>query len=165
MSAAAASRIGRSGNRGRKNYPLYRARRRLTMAAERLTEAGTQRVLGLLAAGDPHGEVRLAWSAKETLRGVYDLDPDTAADWIDEFVVDTTDPDMPPEVRRLGRTVRRWRSQILAWHPCRHTNGPTEPMNNLAKRVKRVAFGFRSFINFRVRYESPGVVGFGSTMW
>ncbi len=24
-------------------------------------------------------------------------------------------------------------------------------MNNLAKRVKRVAFGFRSFANFRIR--------------
>lgn len=24
-------------------------------------------------------------------------------------------------------------------------------MNNLAKRIKRVAFGFRSFVNFRIR--------------
>lgn len=121
------------------------------MAAERLTTAQIERVLGRLAAGDPHGEVHMAWSAKETLRGTYDLDPDTASEWIDEFIIDTTDPEMPPEVQRLGRTVRRWRSQILAWHRCRHTNGPTESMNNLAKRIKSVAFGFRSFTNFRVR--------------
>ena len=31
------------------------------------------------------------------------------------------------------------------------SNGPTEGANNLIKRVKRVAFGFRSFRNFRVR--------------
>ena len=54
---------------------------------------------------------------------LYDLDPTTAQTWITEFIDDTTDPSMPTEVQRLGRTVRRWRSQILAWHHCRFTNG------------------------------------------
>ena len=31
------------------------------------------------------------------------------------------------------------------------SNGPTEGMNNLLKRVKRVAFGFTNFENFRIR--------------
>lgn len=105
-------------------------------------------MLGLLDAG---GEVRTAWHAKETLRGVYDLDPTTAKTWIDEFIADTTDASMPTEVQRLGRTVRRWQSQILAWHHYHFSNGPTESMNNLAKRIKRVAFGFGSFTNFRIR--------------
>ncbi len=95
------------GHRGRKDDPLYRARRRLSMASERLSDGQGDRVLGLLAAGDPHGEVRTAWNAKETLRGVYDLDPETAEVWLEEFIADTTDPDMPTEVQRLGRTVRR----------------------------------------------------------
>ena len=30
-------------------------------------------------------------------------------------------------------------------------NGPTEAANNLIKRVKRVAFGFRRFRNYRIR--------------
>ncbi len=140
------------GHRGRRDDPLYRARRRLTMAAERLTDAGIDRLVGLLAAGDPHGEVRMAWHAKETVRGICDLgDLDVAERWVDEIITDFTSTEIPVEVRRLGRTIRRWRSQILAWHACRHTNGPTESMNNLAKRIKRVAFGFRSFTNFRVR--------------
>jgi transposase len=33
----------------------------------------------------------------------------------------------------------------------RSPNGPTEGMNNLLKRVKRVAFGFTNFENFRFR--------------
>lgn len=41
--------------------------------------------------------------------------------------------------------------QIIAWHRCRATNGPAEAVNNLVKRVKRVAFGFRSFRNYRIR--------------
>ncbi|MCP4967852.1 MAG: transposase [bacterium] len=39
----------------------------------------------------------------------------------------------------------------MAWHRARATNGPAEAINNLVKRVKRVAFGFRSFRNYRVR--------------
>jgi transposase len=31
------------------------------------------------------------------------------------------------------------------------SNGPTEGMNNLQKRVKRVAFGLTNFQNFRIR--------------
>jgi transposase len=30
-------------------------------------------------------------------------------------------------------------------------NGPTEGMNNLLKRIKRTAYGFTNFENFRIR--------------
>lgn len=66
------------------------------MAAQRLTTTQRDRVLGLLAAEDPHGEVRLAWAAKETLRCVCGLDPKNVEDWITEFVADTTDPPCRP---------------------------------------------------------------------
>ena len=56
------------GHRGRKDDPLYRARRLLTKAHERLDEHGDTKLLGLLAAGDPRGEVRTAWHAKEVVR-------------------------------------------------------------------------------------------------
>lgn len=55
------------------------------------------------------------------------------------------------EVRSLGRTLQRWREEIVAWHRTHVSNGPTEAMNNLSKRIKRVAFGFRTFRNYRVR--------------
>ena len=58
---------------------------------------------------------------------------------------------MPLEVRRLGRTLRVWIEQIVAWHDARVSNGPTEAINNLIKRVKRVAFGFRRFDHYRTR--------------
>ena len=44
-----------------------------------------------------------------------------------------------------------WRTQILDWHRCRLCNGPTESANNLIKRIKRVAFGFRRFAHYRIR--------------
>jgi len=51
------------GHRGRRPDPLYRARRLLTMAAERLPDHRRDRLVGLLAAGDPKGEVKLTWHA------------------------------------------------------------------------------------------------------
>ena len=53
------------GHRGRRGDPLYRIRRLLVAAHERISDRGETRLLGLLDAGDPHGEVRLAWHAKE----------------------------------------------------------------------------------------------------
>ena len=45
------------GHRGRKHDPLYRCRRLLTKADERLDDKGRTKLLGLLDAGDPRGEV------------------------------------------------------------------------------------------------------------
>jgi transposase len=140
------------GHRGRKADPLYRSRRLLTKADERLDDRGRHKLLGLLDAGDPRGEVRTAWHAKETVRGIYDIDdPDLAADFVERLGHDLQDQDCPPEVRRLGRTIVRWADQISAWHRARVSNGPTEAINNLIKRVKRVAFGFRRFAHYRIR--------------
>ncbi len=140
------------GHRGRKPDPLYRARRLLTMAAERLPDERRERLVGLLAAGDPKGEVKLTWHAKEVVRAIYDhTDVELAEAWVDEIVRDFADREMPLEVRRLGRTIKRWRDQIVAWHRSHVSNGPTEAVNNLVKRVKRVAFGMRRFRNYRIR--------------
>ncbi len=46
---------------------------------------------------------------------------------------------------------QRWKAQIAAWHQAHVSNGPTEAVNNLIKRVKRAAFGFTSFRNYRIR--------------
>ena len=114
------------GHRDRKDDPLYRARRLLISAHERLSEGGDAKLRGLLAADDPHGEVRLAWHAKETLRGLYDIDcPQLAERYATELVEDLRDADCPPELRRLGRTLARWHTQIVNWHHARVSNGPT----------------------------------------
>jgi transposase len=140
------------GHRGRKSDPLYRIRRLLTKADERLEEEGRERLVGLLRAGDPKGEVAATWHAKEAVRELYaHVDEATARRWIERLIADMADGDNPMEVRSLGRTLARWKDQIVAWHRSHVSNGPTEAANNLIKRVKRAAFGFTSFRNFRVR--------------
>lgn len=52
------------------------------------------------------------------------------------------------------RTLARWRDQIVAWHEALVSNGPTEAVNNLInliKRIKRIGFGFRKFVHYRIR--------------
>jgi transposase len=140
------------GHRGRKIDPLYRCRRLLTMADERLEENGRTKLLGLLRAGDPKGEVTAAWHAKEAIRELYaHHNAPLALAYVDRLAEDMCDFIHPPEVRSLGRTLRRWRTEIAAWHASHVSNGPTEAANNLIKRVKRAAFGFTSFRNYRVR--------------
>ena len=46
------------------------------------------------------------------------------------------------QVRKLDRALATWREKILAWHRTRASNAATEAINNVAKRVKRVALGF-----------------------
>ena len=140
------------GHRGHKNDPLYRARRLLTKADERLDERGRTKLLGLLDAGDPHGEVRMAWHSKEVVRSIYDIDDHAlAVEFVNRLAADLQDESVPPEINQLGRTIARWATQITNWHRSGLSNGPTEVINNLVKRIKRIGFGFRRFRNYRIR--------------
>ena len=86
------------------------------------------------------------------MRSIYEHhDPDLADEFVARLGRDLQDESCPIEVRSLGRTLLRWKDQIAAWHRAHVTNGPTEGANNLIKRIKRVAFGFTNFRNYRVR--------------
>lgn len=78
-------------------------------------------------------------------------DPHLAEEFVERLSADLQDGDRPGEIRQLGRTIARWSHQIVAWRRAHATNGPTESANNLIKRAKRIAFGFRSFANHRIR--------------
>jgi transposase len=92
------------------------------------------------------------WQGKELLRAVYravGLPAARAAlgcfyHWCDGVQV--------PELSRLARTVRAWEAEILAFQATNGcSNGPTEAVNLLVKKVKRVGHGFRNFANYRLR--------------
>ena len=140
------------GHRGRKPDPLYRIRKLLLTAAEQLTGRGRARLRAGLAAGDPGGEVAAAWQGKELLRAVYRaVGPAAARAALDRFY-HWADGVQVPELSRLARTVRAWEAEILAFHATNGcSNGPTEAVNLLVKKVKRVGHGFRNFTNYRLR--------------
>jgi transposase len=139
------------GHRGRKHDPLYRIRRRLLAAHDRLGRDAFDRMLVILQDGDPAGEVASAYLAKELLREVYaTTDTPEARRRLARFYDHCGLADVA-ELTRLARTVLRWQPQVLAWHATGLTNGPTEAVNLLVKKIKRVGHGFRNFDNYRLR--------------
>lgn len=141
-----------TGHRGRRDDPLFQARRLLLRGEERLGPEAAGRLASLLELGDPGAEVAIAYRIKERLRDFYaTADPDEARDLLEELQRHCLKRAMPPEIRRLGRTIRKWFDKLCNYHLAKVSNGPTEAMNNLVKRIKRIGFGFRNFENYRIR--------------
>jgi transposase len=138
------------GHRGRKDDPLYRIRR--LALARRLTERGWQRLLDGLNAGDPNGEVAAAIVARELLADVYAADGhEHAQRRLNVFLQYCADSDIA-ELFRLARTVDTWRDEIIAYHLTGGaSNGPTEAVNLVIEKIRRIGHGYRNFTNYRRR--------------
>lgn len=140
------------GHRGRKDDPLYRARRILLMGEDRLDSNKAQRLSSLLELGDPNGEVAIAHRVKERLRDFYQAkNLNEGRLMLQELKAHCLKKAMPPEIQKLGRTINKWFDKLCNYHIAKVSNGPTEALNNLIKRIKRIGFGFRNFENYRIR--------------
>ncbi len=140
------------GHRGRKGDPLYGIRRLLLMTWANLNDRGWERLRAGLAAGDPDGEIATVWLARELLSEVYAASDLAAAKRrLTVFFQHAADADVP-ELTRLAKTIDRWRDEVLAYH---HTggasNGPTEAVNLLIEKIRRIGHGYRNFENYRRR--------------
>lgn len=140
------------GHRGRAGDPLYRVRKLLVMAAERLDSKGWQRLAVGLRAGDPDGQVTAAWQLKELVRGLFAANDVAQAREVFAVIDAWAATIAAPECRRLVRTLHRWEDEILAFHTTGGiTNARTEATNLGIKAIKRVGRGFRNFNNYRLR--------------
>jgi len=139
------------GHRGRKDDPLYRIRKIMLTGSERLDELGADRMLLGLRAGDPNDDVLGAWLAKESVRDVYLTDDTDDTGVLLDKAIAGCRQDWLDEIRSLGDTLTRWRTEILNHHHTGASNGPTEGLNLCIKKVKRCGHGFRSFDNYRLR--------------
>ena len=127
-------------------------RRALLTGEEKLDQSAAARLNSLLALGDPDAEVPIAYRVKERLRDFYKtFDASEARAMLQDLENHSLRKSMPPEIQKLGRTIRNWFDKICNFHLARVSNGPTEAINNLIKRIKRVGFGFRNFENYRIR--------------
>jgi transposase len=141
-----------TGHRGRAGDPLYRTRRLLRRRCDRLKPHHVDKLNVALGQGDPDGEVTIAWYAAQALAGAF-ARTDRPAGARQALEVIATYIDCPvPEVARLARTLRTWQPQLLAaFGPERISNGPTEAVNLLIEKVRRVGHGYRKFDNYRLR--------------
>lgn len=139
------------GHRGHKDDPLYKIRGLLRHGVEHLSDRQSVRLDTCLAAGDPDLEVAVAWRCYQRLRSAYVAGPASGRS-IAEQVIDSFHTCPIPEVARLGRTLRAWRQQVLAYFDTDGvSNGGTEAVNLIIEKVRRLAHGFRDFGHYRLR--------------
>jgi transposase len=140
------------GHRGRKHDPLYGIRRLLLRTWSNLNERGWERLRQGLAAGDPDGEVAAVWLARELLAEIYAArDLAHAKRRLIVFFQHAADVEIP-ELTRLAGTIDRWRDELLAFHTTGGaSNRPTEAVNLLVEKIRRISHGYRNFSNYRRR--------------
>jgi transposase len=140
------------GHRGHAGDPLFGIRRLLRRGHEHHTERSWTRMLTGLAAGDDGQQVGRAWIAAQELRLLYrEPSRDRAERRLLRWLGDVADHEIP-ELVRLARTLDAWRPELLAYFDTGGvSNGPTEAVNALIKKVKRVGHGYRNFANYRLR--------------
>jgi transposase len=141
-----------TGHRGRSRDPLFGIRRVLRRRLDRLSTKARARLQAGLIAGDPDGEVTLAWTVAQDLMDLYRLEePDLARTRAAALIADLRSCPIG-ELARLGRTLHAWRAELCAHfdHPD-VSNGPTENLNLKIKNTKRIARGYRNFDHYRLR--------------
>jgi len=128
------------GRRGNKDEPLYKIRGLLRHGRENLTDKQRVRLNAGLEAGDPGWEVTIAWSCYQQPRAAYAATNSAEGKKIAEQVIDSFLSCPIAEVARLGRTLRSWRQQVLAYFATSGvSNGGTEAVNLLIEKTRRLA--------------------------
>jgi transposase len=149
------------GHRGRKDDPLYRARRTLHTGAGLLTDKQRERLTALFATDD-HVQVEATWGIYQRMVGAY-REPDRALGKTMMIkLIDSLSSGVPSvltELITLGRTLKKRAADIMAYFDRPGTsNGPTEAINGRLEHLRGSALGFRNLTHYiaRALLESGG---------
>lgn len=105
------------GHRGRTSDPLYRARRTLHTGVDLLTDTQKTRLTSLFA-DERHSAVEVTWSVYQRMITAYQHRDRTIGKATMTTLIDTIGAGVPaglPEVARLGRTLARRATDVLAY--------------------------------------------------
>jgi len=100
---------------------------------------------------EQHPELKELYMAKEAVHGFYRIKGYKRARKALGRMCDRFADSTLKEIQTLRRTLLSWREEILAYFQIRRTNARTEGFNGKAKLIKRRAYGYRSFKNYRLR--------------
>lgn len=96
-------------------------------------------------------KLRIAYLEKERLLDIIHMaDKEKAVKLLNEWVVRCAMSDIP-ELKNCAKTYTNWLEEIRNSLALPYSNGPMEGYNNKIKTLKRVAFGFKNFTNFKAR--------------
>uniref|UniRef100_UPI003A920265 ISL3 family transposase n=1 Tax=Microbacterium sp. TaxID=51671 RepID=UPI003A920265 len=143
-----------TGHRGRKGDPLYGARRTLHTRDTLLTDRQRERLCTLFTPAE-HCEVEATWGIYQRMIVAYHHNDPVIGKQLMQAVIDAISSGVPAvliEVRKLGRTLKRRATDVLAYFDQPHTsNGPTEAINGRLEHLRGSALGFRNLTNYVAR--------------
>ncbi|HHU09610.1 MAG TPA: ISL3 family transposase [Intrasporangiaceae bacterium] len=142
------------GHRGRKEDPLYRARRTLHTGTSLLTERQQDRLTTLFAE-DQHVEVQATWAVYQRMISAF-REPDRrkGRDTMTALIASLARgvPKTLSELTSLGRTLNKRAADVLAYFDRpRISNGPTEAINGRLEHLRGSALGFRNLTHYIAR--------------
>jgi transposase len=142
------------GHRGRKNDPLYRARRILHTGTDLLTDRQRQR-LNALFATDEHVQVQATWGIYQRMIAAYREPDRRRGRQLMTTLINALSRGVPAaltELITLGRTLNKRAADVLAYFDRPGTsNGPTEAINGRLEHLRGSALGFRNLTNYIAR--------------
>ena len=142
------------GHRGRKDDPLYRARRTLHTGADLLTDKQKQRLETLFAIDD-HVQVEATWGIYQRMIAAYREPDRTKGRELMTTLIESVSHSVPSalsELITLGRTLKKRAVDVLAYFERPGTsNGPTEAINGRLEHLRGSALGFRNITNYIAR--------------
>jgi transposase len=142
------------GHRGRKDDPLYRARRTLHTGADLLTDRQRARVEALFA-GHEHVEVEATWGVYQQMIAAYRHPDRKQGRTMMEQLIASVSSGVPAALREvitLGRTLKQRAVDVLAYFDRPGTsNGPTEAINGRLEHLRGSALGFRNLTHYIAR--------------
>ncbi|WP_193058718.1 ISL3 family transposase, partial [Glutamicibacter arilaitensis] len=142
------------GHRGRKDDPLYQCRRTLTTGLSLATEKQKAKVEALFKKPE-YEPVELVWSVYQKMVDAYRQSKPEVGRWAMGQLIEEIGTKVPkglPELKKLGGTLRRRKSDILAYFDhvgC--SNGPTEALNGRLEHLRGIALGFRNLTHYVAR--------------
>ena len=142
------------GRRGRKEDPLYKARRTLHTGASLLTDKQHARLEAVFAS-EEHVEVEATWGIYQRMIAAYREPDKRNGKQMMQALIDAVSTGVPAaliEIRKLGRTLKQRAADVLAFFDQPGTsNGPTEAINGRLEHLRGSALGFRNLTNYIAR--------------
>ena len=143
-----------TGRRGRKGDLLYQTRR-LLLTRNRLLEGTAATKVDQVLTDPKHAGLARIWSIYQAIIAAYENPNKRQGRAKLAGIIDALDPAVTrglPELRSLARTLRRRKSDILAYFTHPHSsNGPTEAVNGRLEHLRGIALGFRNLSHYIIR--------------
>ena len=102
-----------------------------------------------------HEPVQLVWSVYQRMVDAYRQPKPEVGRWALEQLINEVGTQVPqglPELKKLGGTLRRRKTDILAYFDhIGSSNGPTEALNGRLEHLRGIALGFKNLAHYIAR--------------